>query len=69
MVDEAGVGSDAVYVLVTRAYPFKDYKTEEYEELIEFLRQIGLIKKEGKTVEEDWKRTKILLREPWYDKR
>ncbi|MCJ7732856.1 DEAD/DEAH box helicase, partial [Candidatus Bathyarchaeota archaeon] len=55
LVDEAGVGSDAAYVLVTRAYPFKDYKTEEFEELIEFLHQIGLIKKEGKLLKKTGK--------------
>jgi ATP-dependent Lhr-like helicase len=47
MVDEEGVNADKVYRLVTRAYPFHEYTNGEYEELTEFLKQIGLIIKEG----------------------
>ena len=47
LVDEEGVDSEKVYRLATRAYPFREYSKSEFEELSEFLRQIGLIVKEG----------------------
>jgi len=47
LVDEGSVESDKVYNLVIRAYPFREYTKKEHEELTEFLRQIGLLKKEG----------------------
>ncbi len=47
LVDEEGVNANRVYGLVTRAYPYREYTKEKYEELTEFLRQIGLIIKEG----------------------
>ena len=47
MALDDGIKEDEVYQLARRAYPFKDYTPEEYEELIEFLRQIGLINREG----------------------
>jgi ATP-dependent Lhr-like helicase len=55
LVDEVGVDSDKLYQLVTKAYPFKRYSTQEYEELIEFLRQIGLILREGKMLKKTGK--------------
>ncbi len=47
MALDDGIKEDEVYKLARRAYPFKDYTPEEYEELIEFLRQIGLINRRG----------------------
>lgn len=47
MALDEGINEKEVYDLAKRAYPFKDYTAEEYEELVEFLRQIGLIKREG----------------------
>ena len=55
LVDEEGVDSDKVYRLVIRAYPFREYSKEEFEELTEFLRQIGLIIKEGKMLKKTGK--------------
>ena len=55
LVDEEGVNMDKVYRLVTRAYPFREYSIPEFEELAEFLRQIGLIVKEGKTLKKTGK--------------
>ena len=55
LVDEEGVNMDKVYRLVTRAYPFREYSMHEFEELAEFLRQIGLIVKEGKTLKKTGK--------------
>jgi ATP-dependent Lhr-like helicase len=55
LVNEAGVDSDKVYKLVTRAYPFREYSKQEFDELTEFLRQIGLIVKEGKMLKKTGK--------------
>ena len=50
MALDDGIKEKEVYDLIKRAYPFKDYTSEEYEELIEFLRQIGLIARRGDTL-------------------
>jgi len=48
MALDDGIDQGEVLELAQRAYPFKEYTGEEYEELIEFLRQIGLIYREGR---------------------
>ena len=48
--NEDGIHSIEIYELIIRAYPFHDYSETEFEELIDFLEKIGLIKKEGKTL-------------------
>jgi ATP-dependent Lhr-like helicase len=55
LLNEEGINTDEVYDLIKRAYPFKDYTTGEYGELTEFLRQIGLIEKEGKLLKKTGK--------------
>ena len=55
MVGDEGVKSGIVFDLATRAYPFKDYTGEEYAELVDFLHQIGLVKKEGEYLKETGK--------------
>jgi len=47
MALDDGIDQWEVLELAQRAYPFKEYTKEEYVELIEFLRQIGLINREG----------------------
>jgi ATP-dependent Lhr-like helicase len=44
---EEGISSNEVYCLITQAYPFKEFEAKDYDALIEFIRQIGLIFKEG----------------------
>jgi ATP-dependent Lhr-like helicase len=46
MALDDGIDQWEVLELAQRAYPFKKYTKEEYVELIEFLRQIGLINRE-----------------------
>ena len=53
--DEEGVNVKEVYELALRAYPFKEYTWEEYSELTEFLKQIGLINKEGELLKKTGK--------------
>jgi ATP-dependent helicase Lhr and Lhr-like helicase len=55
MALDDGIKEKEVYDLIKRAYPFKDYTLEEYEELIEFLRQIGLINRRGDTLKKTGK--------------
>lgn len=55
MALDDGIDQGVVLELAKRAYPFKEYTGEEYEELIEFLRQIGLIKREGETLKKTGK--------------
>ncbi|MBT4320299.1 DEAD/DEAH box helicase [Candidatus Bathyarchaeota archaeon] len=55
MALDDGIGQEEVLEMAQRAYPFKEYTGEEDEELIEFLRQIGLIKREGKTMKKTGK--------------
>ena len=55
LVDEEGVKEKDVYELVTKAYPFKDYTWGEYEELVEFLKQIGLLNREGEMLKKTGK--------------
>ncbi len=47
MAMDDGIKEQEVFELVKRAYPFWEYTAEEYEELVEFLRQIGLIDRRG----------------------
>lgn len=48
MVHDEGIGKKHVFELIKRAYPFKDFTLKEYEELTNFLHQLGLIRNEGK---------------------
>jgi ATP-dependent Lhr-like helicase len=41
--------------LIIRSYPFREYSFEDYWELLEFLKQIGLIFKEGKMLKKTGK--------------
>ena len=55
LVDEEGVTQREIYEIVTRAYPFRTYPEESLDELTEFMRHIGLIYKEGKTLKKTGK--------------
>lgn len=50
-----GIKAKEVYNIAKRAFPFKDYTLEEYEELVEFLKQIGLLNKEGELLKKTGK--------------
>lgn len=47
LVKEEGINSQEVYSLANKAYPFHEYTTNEFDKLTEFLKQIGLIIKDG----------------------
>lgn len=53
--NEEGILSTKIYELLIRAYPFHDFTEKEFEELIDFLEKIGLIKGEGKTLKKTGK--------------
>jgi ATP-dependent Lhr-like helicase len=55
MALDDGIKAQKVYRLVKNAYPFKDYSLEEFEELVEFLIQIGLINEEGEVLKKTGK--------------
>ncbi len=55
MALDDGIKVAEVFGLIKRAYPFKDYSLGEYEELVEFLKQIGLINKEGELLKKTGK--------------
>jgi ATP-dependent Lhr-like helicase len=46
-LDEDGLGLDGVYGLLRRAYPARELSRGEFSELLGFLNNIGLVRKEG----------------------
>jgi ATP-dependent Lhr-like helicase len=55
LVNEGGINEDEIFEMIIRSYPFREYSFEDYWELLEFLKQIGLIFKEGKMLKKTGK--------------
>lgn len=55
LANDDDVNSNKLYHLIARAYPFHDYSEKEFDELLDFLGKIGLIKKEGKILKKTGK--------------
>ncbi|MGD2201501.1 MAG: DEAD/DEAH box helicase [Candidatus Bathyarchaeota archaeon] len=44
-MDEEGMGVEEAYRLVTRAYPYRELTMEEFREHVDFLREVGLLRR------------------------